>query len=155
MRVWECDNAAQGHTSEIISSANYDNFGQWQEHTWRKRGREYTDLKSQIAASLIQFVENHYPGFQDLIEYAELSTPLTIEHFNASDRGSIYGIPCVPARLTQPWIAAKTPIKNLYLTGTDTFSPGIVGSMMGGVKTTILVGGWWGVVKMIFKLIDN
>ena len=140
---------AQGHTAEIISSANYDRFGKWRGHTWRKRGSEYADLKAQIADSLIQFVEGHYPGFQDLIEYAELSTPLTIEHFNASDRGAIYGIPCTPARLEQPWIGSKTPIKNLYLTGTDTFSPGIVGSMMGGVKTAILVGGWWGVVKMI------
>ena len=149
------NDSAQGHTAEIISSANYDNFSQWQEHTWRKRGSKYTDLKSQIADSLIQFVENHYPGFQDLIEYAELSTPLTIEHFNASDRGSIYGIPCTPERLAQPWIGAKTPIKNLYLTGTDTFSPGIVGAMMGGIKTTILVGGWWGVVKMIFRSISS
>jgi all-trans-retinol 13,14-reductase len=142
------NDSAQGHTAEIISSADYDIFGQWQGHTWRKRGDDYLELKTQIADSLIQFVENHYPGFQDLIEYAELSTPLTTEHFNTSDRGSIYGIPCIPARLEQPWIASKTPIENLYLTGTDTFSPGIVGSMMGGVKTAILVGGWWGVVRI-------
>jgi all-trans-retinol 13,14-reductase len=143
--------SAQGHTAEIISSANYDRFLPWQEQIWRKRDTDYTKLKAQITEALIQFVESHYPGFQNLIEYAELSTPLTIEHFNASDRGSIYGIPCIPARLEQPWIAAKTPIKNLYLTGTDTFSPGIVGSMMGGMKTAILVGGWWGLVKMIFS----
>jgi all-trans-retinol 13,14-reductase len=145
------NDATRGHTAEIISSANYDSFEEWQGQTWRKRGSEYNDFKAQITDSLIQFVESHYPGFKDLIEYAELSTPLTIEHFNASDRGSIYGIPCIPTRLEQPWVASKTPIKNLYLTGTDTFSPGIVGSMMGGVKTTILVGGWWGVVKMMFN----
>jgi len=32
-------------------------------------------------------LESHYSGFQDLVEYAELSTPVTVEHFDASDRG--------------------------------------------------------------------
>jgi all-trans-retinol 13,14-reductase len=149
------NDAARGHTAEIISSANYDDFGQWQGRTWRKRGNDYNELKSQIANSLIQFVESHYPGFQDLIEYAELSTPLTIEHFNASDCGSIYGIPCIPQRLEQPWIASKTPIENLYLTGTDTFSPGIVGSMMGGVKTASLMNGSFGFLKIMANIIKG
>jgi all-trans-retinol 13,14-reductase len=143
------NDAARGHTAEIISSASYDSFGKWQGHSWRKRGDDYRELKSQIADSVIQFVGSYYPGFQDLIEYIELSTPLTIEYFNGSDRGSIYGIPCIPERFEQPWIAAKTPIKNLYLTGTDTFSPGIIGSMMGGMKTAILVGGWWGLLRFV------
>jgi all-trans-retinol 13,14-reductase len=145
------NSAVKGHTAEIISSADYDKFVQWQAKTWRKRGDDYNKIKSEITALLIRFVEIHYQGFEDLIEYVELSTPLTNEHFNASDRGSIYGIPCIPARLEQPWVGSRTPIKNLYLTGTDTFSPGIVGAMMGGVKAAILVGGWRGVVKMIFE----
>jgi phytoene dehydrogenase-like protein len=147
--------SAQGHTAEIISAANYDSFLQWQEKNWRRRGNDYSEIKSQITDSLIKFVESHYPGFQDLIEYAELSTPLTTEHFNASDRGSIYGIPCIPARLEQPWIAAKTPIENLYLTGTDTFSPGIVGSMMGGVKTACLINGQLGFMKIISNILKG
>lgn len=84
---------------------------------------------------------SYYPGFEELIEYSELSTPLTIEHFDGSDRGAAYGIPCIPERLDQDWIAAKTPIKNLYLTGADTLSPGIMGAMMGGVKTAGLLQG--------------
>ncbi len=143
----------QGHTAEIIAAANYDHLLAWQDKTWRKRGTDYIALKSRITDLIIQFIESHYPGFQDLIEYVELSTPLTVEHFNASDRGSIYGIPCVPERLEQPWIAAKTPIKNLYLTGTDTFAPGIVGAMMGGVKTACLMNGQFGFLKIMANII--
>jgi all-trans-retinol 13,14-reductase len=94
-------------------------------------------------------VERHYPGFQDLIEYAELSTPLTVEHFDASDRGAIYGIPCIPERLDQSWIGARTPIRNLYLTGADTFSLGIMGAMMGGVKTAGVLSGAFGFFKIM------
>jgi all-trans-retinol 13,14-reductase len=94
-------------------------------------------------------VEQHYPGFRDLVEYSELSTPLTVEYFDASDRGSIYGIPCIPARFEQPWIGAKTPIENLYLTGADASSLGIMGAMMGGVKTAGFVNGGFGFVKVM------
>jgi phytoene dehydrogenase-like protein len=140
---------AKGHTAEIIAHVDYDYFSQWQQQPWRRRGKDYTELKTKITASLIQLVEHHYPGFQDLIEYTELSTPLTVEHFDASDRGAIYGIPCIPARLDQSWIGAKTPIKNLYLTGTDAFSLGIMGAMMGGVKTVGLLQGAFGFFQVM------
>jgi all-trans-retinol 13,14-reductase len=143
------DPLAQGHTAEIIAHVDYDYFSQWQGQPWRRRGSDYIDLKAQITQSLIQLVEHHYPGFQDLIEYAELSTPLTVEHFDASDRGAIYGIPCIPERLDQPWAGARTPIKNLYLTGADTFSLGIMGAMMGGVKTAGLLQGALGFFQIM------
>jgi all-trans-retinol 13,14-reductase len=56
------------------------------------------------------FVEGYYPGFQNLIEYYELATPLTVEYFDFSEQGAIYGIPWVPERLDQKWISSKTPI---------------------------------------------
>lgn len=135
------DPLAEGHTAEIIAHVSYDCFLQWRQQPWRRRGSDYAELKAQLTQSLIQLVERHYPGFQELIEYAELSTPLTVEHFDASDRGAVYGIPCIPARLDQTWIGARTPIQNLYLTGADTFSPGIMGAMMGGVKTVSILHG--------------
>jgi all-trans-retinol 13,14-reductase len=143
------DPLAKGHTAEIIAHVNYNFFLQWREQPWRRRGSEYAELKAQITESLIQLVESRYPGFQDLIEYAELSTPLTVEHFDASDRGAIYGIPCIPERLNQSWVRARTPIKNLYLTGADTFSLGIMGAMMGGVKTAGILNGAFGFFKIM------
>ncbi len=143
------DPLAQGHTAEIIAHVPYDFFTRWQQQRWRHRDADYTDLKTQIAQSLIQLVEAHYPGFQDLIDYIELSTPLTVAHFDASDRGAVYSIPCIPERLDQPWIAAKTPIKNLYLTGADAMALGIMGAMMGGVKTAGLLDGTLGFFKVM------
>jgi all-trans-retinol 13,14-reductase len=143
------DPLATGHTAEIIAYFDYDRFAKWQGQQWRRRDREYTELKSQIQDSMIQLVESRYPGFQELIEYVEVSTPLTVEHFDASDRGAVYGIPAIAARLDRSWMATRTPIQNLYLTGSDTFSLGIIGAMMGGVKTVILVTGIFGFLKII------
>jgi all-trans-retinol 13,14-reductase len=149
------DPLAKGHTAEIIAHVDYDFFSQWREQSWRRRGGDYTELKAQITQSLIQLVESHYPGFKNLIEYAELSTPLTVEHFDASDRGAIYGIPCIPERLDQSWIGARTPIKNLYLTGADTFSLGIMGAMMGGVKTAGILNGALGFFKIMATIMQE
>jgi all-trans-retinol 13,14-reductase len=99
--------------------------------------------------SILDFVERHYPGFKDLIEFADLSTPLTIAYFDASDRGAIYGIPSVPERLHQPWIGVKTPIQNLYLTGADALSPGILGAAWGGIMAAAAVNGGSGLPKII------
>lgn len=149
------DPLAQGHTAEIIAHVDYDFFSQWREQAWRRRGSDYTELKAKITQSLIQLVESHYPGFQEAIEYVELSTPLTVEHFDASDRGAIYGIPCIPERLDQSWIGSRTPIKNLYLTGADTYSLGIMGAMMGGVKTTGILNGVFGFYKIMATIMQE
>ncbi len=149
------DSLAQGHTAEIIALVGYEPFTRWRQQAWRHRDQDYQQLKAHITQALIDFVEARYPGFATLIEYAELSTPLTVEHFDASDRGSIYGIPCIPARLDQSWISAKTPIKNLYLTGSDAFSLGIMGAMMGGVKTAGLVMGPLGFFKTMAAIMKE
>lgn len=149
------DPLAKGHTAEIIAHVDYDAFSQWREKSWRRRGQDYSELKSQITQSLIQLVERHYPGFEDLIEYTELSTPLTVEHFDGSDRGAIYGIPCIPERLDQSWIGSRTPIKNLYLTGADSFSLGIMGAMMGGVKTVGILHGGFSFLKIMATIMSK
>jgi all-trans-retinol 13,14-reductase len=143
------DPLAEGHTAEIISHINYDAFVPWREQPWGKRDADYNALKDRMTEALLDLVEGYYPGFRALIDYTELSTPLTVEYFDASDRGAIYGIPCVPERLDQTWAGARTPIKNLYLTGSDAMSFGIVGAMMGGVKTAGILDGPFGFFKLM------
>lgn len=135
------DPLVQHHTAEVISHFDYDQVAQWQEQTWRHRDQDYLALKQKITADLLRLVGQHYPSLVDIIAYTELSTPLTVAHFDNSDRGAVYGIPCIPERFEQDWIGSRTPIKNLYLTGTDAMSLGVVGAMMGGVKTAGIISG--------------
>ncbi len=149
------DPQAQSQTAEIIVFVDYDRCSAWQNTSWRHRGEEYQQFKTQLTQRMLALVEQHYPGFQDLVEYSELSTPLTVEYFDASDRGSIYGIPCIPERFEQPWIGAKTPIDHLYLTGTDASSLGIMGAMMGGVKTAGFLNGGLGFFKVMSAIMQE
>ncbi|MGF1540127.1 MAG: phytoene desaturase family protein [Pleurocapsa sp.] len=143
---------ASNHTGEIISFIDYQLFSQWQDQPWQTRGEDYLQLKAKLSKSLIELVESKYPGFRDLIAYSELSTPLTVEYFDASDRGAIYGIPATTQRLDAEWIGAKTPIKNLYLTGTDTSGHGILGAAIGGIVTAGILNGSFGFFKIMSAL---
>ena len=68
----------------------------WRCQPWRKRDDAYQQLKSRISDGMLAFVEHRYPGFRALVDYSELSTPLTVEHFTGHRAGSIYGLAATP-----------------------------------------------------------
>ncbi len=146
------DPLAQKHTAEIIIGGEYDDFSSWEDKHWRKRGQDYEQFKSKISKALIQFVEKHFPGFQDMIEYQELATPLTYKHFIDNQKGEIYGLPYTSHRFRNRLAQAKTPIQNLYLTGGDAFTSGILGAVFGGVKTTSLAYGILGFPRIALAI---
>lgn len=141
---------AKGHTAEIIAFTDYGYFEKWKAQPWKKRDAKYKALKEKITAALVAFVGQYYPKFPELIEFSELSTPITTEHFSSHPRGSIYGVACTPERFVAaeaPWCNPQSPFENLYLTGADVSSPGVAGAMMGAVATLSQL-------KNGFKLLD-
>ncbi len=132
------DPRAKSHTAEIITMASYETFARWRDQPWLRRDDEYKALKERLSEALIQFVDRHYPGFADLVEYRELSTPLTNESMTGHWKGALYGLPAVTERYrpeNRVWMSPRSPLPGLYLTGADTSSMGIVGALMGGVAT--------------------
>ncbi|HHH53879.1 MAG TPA: NAD(P)/FAD-dependent oxidoreductase [Bacteroidetes bacterium] len=143
---------AKSHTAELITFSHYDNFKKWKDTHWLKRGKDYAEMKQEISENLLNFVEKYIPGFKELVDYAELSTPLTLEYFTEWPKGSFYGIPATPERFKYKWISPKTPIKNLYLSGSDALSIGVVGAMMGGVFSVAAIKGMKGFMKMMKEI---
>jgi len=146
------DPEAEGHTAEIITFARYGEYARWKDQPWRKREDAYKELKEKAARLLISFVDERYPGFADLVEFYEVSTPITTEHMTDHDQGSIYGLASVPERYdtsASPWCQVRTPIKDLYLTGADSTSLGIAGAMMGGVATCAHLVKPWRLPKLL------
>jgi hypothetical protein len=54
-----------------------------------------------VTRALLDLLERIHPGFGDLVEYSELGTPLTFEHFTAAPSGTIYGYPGTPEKYSQ------------------------------------------------------
>jgi len=129
------DPRATRHTAEIIAPLSYSSLVKFRAQPWRRRSTEYEAAKDHITQALLELIERHHPGFRDLVEHSELGTPLTFEYFTAAPSGSIYGYPGTPEKYRLPWLAPATPIRNLYLTGSDVISLGIMGALMGGVVT--------------------
>lgn len=127
------DPAATRHTAEIITFADYADFERWAGQRWMRRGADYDELKSRIAEGLLDLVEEHHPGFRELVELQELSTPLTTADLTGHPGGQIYGLPATPERLRRRLLPARTEAPGLLLTGADVCSPGVAGALMGGV----------------------
>ena len=129
------DPQARSHVAEIIAPFTYRTLESFREEPWRRRGTDYESAKTRMTDALLDLVERQYPGFRDLVAYAELATPLTFEFFTGAPSGTIYGYPATPDRFRKTWLAPKTPIRNLYLTGADAAILGVMGALMGGVAT--------------------
>ena len=127
------DADARRHTAEVIAFVDYDAFAPWADERWKRRGTDYETVKERITQGLLDLVERHHPGFRDLVVYAELSTPLTVEGFTGHRRGGIYGLAATPQRIRDKLVPARTEVDGLFIAGADACSPGVAGALMGGV----------------------
>ena len=137
------------HTAEIITFVPHDLFSKWKDQPWKQRSNDYYELKDEITTALLNLVEKHIPKFREIVSFHELATPLTLEHFTGRVNGSLYGIPMTPDRLRLDELRAKTPVANLYLTGSDACTLGIMGTLLGGIAAASSINGPFGMFKIM------
>lgn len=123
------------HTAQIITLSEQDEWKPFVDTQWKKRGSEYEAQKEAKTEQLLQFVEERVPGVRALIEYKELSTPLSFRDLTGHRQGAIYGQRCDSSRLSEHTWSISTSVKNFYMTGTDVCVPGINSALMIGVMT--------------------
>ncbi len=122
-------------TIDVIAPAPYRWFERWARRPWNDRGEDYADYKQELAERLLDTVYRQVPQVRGKVETWELSTPLSTEHFSNYAGGALYGLDHTVERFAQDWIAPKTAIPGLYLTGQDILFCGVASALMSGMMT--------------------
>ena len=127
----------QRHTGEVVTFAPWSVFEPWRSEPWHKRGPDYEALKERLRAHLLQQFFRHRPQLEPLLDFAELSTPVSTEHFCRPMQGSIYGLEPTPERFDNRYLRPSAPIDDLYFSGSEVTTVGVIGAMMGGVLASV------------------
>jgi phytoene dehydrogenase-like protein len=123
----------QRHTGEVVTFVPWEVFAPWQDRRWKRRGGDYEAFKQRVQDRLLEDFLAKMPGLRPLLDYAELSTPVSTDHFVRPVQGSIYGLEPTPGRFENPWLRPRSPVGGLYFAGSEVASVGVIGAMMGGV----------------------
>ncbi|MFI4940645.1 MAG: phytoene desaturase family protein [Burkholderiales bacterium] len=122
----------QHHTAEVVTICRWEAFSKWAQSAPGDRPEEYEATKAWIAERLLAQFKRHFPQLAQIIDFHELSTPLSQASFVAADRGALYGIEMSAERMSHSALKVRTPLPGLLLAGQDAASPGIQGAFMGG-----------------------
>lgn len=128
-------------TVQIITVADFSKFKKWEDTRWRKRGGDYDALKEEISQQLLSYLYRYVPQTKGKVDFHELSTPLSVQHFSNYAQGELYGLDHTPSRFSNRNLKPRTPIKNLFLTGQDVVTCGLGGALMSGVITASAMNG--------------
>jgi all-trans-retinol 13,14-reductase len=125
------------HTGEVVTFVPWDLFEPYTGTLWKKRTEEYDRFKQEMQDHLMAQYVAAMPELESMIDFVEFSTPLTTAHFDRAIGGSIYGLEPSVERYDNRWLRPASPIKNLYMSGCDVGSPGVIGAMFGGVLAAL------------------
>jgi all-trans-retinol 13,14-reductase len=120
-------------TIEVVTVMPFARFARWRQTSWQRRGEEYAALKRQLARRLLTALYRHVPATEGAVKTWELSTPLSTRHFVGSERGQMYGLAHSPQRFRARDLRPWTPIQNLFLTGQDVSTCGVMGALTGAL----------------------
>ncbi len=123
------------HTGECVTFISWDTVRKWQDSMESNRPEDYEDFKRNLEHRMIAVMKERIPNIMEHLDYYELSTPLTSAFYTRAVKGAIYGLLATPERFNNDELRTRTPIKNLFMTGVDIGSIGVVGGMSAGLMT--------------------
>ena len=123
---YETDVRVGEGTVRITYMANYEQ--------WCSLPRtQYDEMKNQVSASALELVKKLNPQYDGNLLFKDIFSPTTIERYTWHLNGTVYGS-------IDKTRDGRTPVKNLFIIGTDQGFLGIVGSMLSGISMANLHG---------------
>ncbi len=129
----------QLHTAEVITFVSWEDFERWENTSFHRRGEDYLEFKEKLQNALLEEFLSKMPELRGMVDYVELSTPLSTKTFCRPVRGSIYGLAPTPERFRNKYLRAKSPIKELYFAGSEVTTGGVISAMVGGVLASMAI----------------
>jgi all-trans-retinol 13,14-reductase len=129
---------AEGMT--FITYMKYEDLKDW-ENTFNTtaekndRGESYEEFKARKTERFLQEIEIKFPGIRDCIKSVHTSTPLSYRDYIGGSKGNMYGYVKDCSNPMKSFIAPKTKLDNLYLTGQSINMHGVLGVTIGAVVT--------------------
>ena len=128
-------------TVEVVTPANMEWFKKWEGSQWQKRGEDYDTFKAKFADRLMEKLFERHPQLRDKLDYFELSTPLSTNWYQKNSAGEMLALDHFVDRFKKPFLHPDTPVKNLYMTGSDVMTAGVGGALMAGMMTSCVMQG--------------
>lgn len=122
-------------TGVILCYMQMKDVEQWRETHVGRRGEAYEAFKREKAEKLIASVETQFPGLSDAILHYYTSTPLTYQDYTGTEGGSMYGIAKDIAMGASYRVSHRTKIPNVFQTGQNINSHGMLGVLVGTIVT--------------------
>ncbi|XP_036895349.1 all-trans-retinol 13,14-reductase isoform X2 [Sturnira hondurensis] len=133
--TWE-DRFPDRSTMIVLVPTSYEWFEEWREEPNGKRSSDYETLKATFVEASLSVVMKLFPQLKGKVDSVTGGSPLTSQFYLAAFRGATYGADHNLSRLHPQGIAsirAQSPIPNLYLTGQDVFTCGLMGALQGAL----------------------
>ena len=121
------------HTGQFMVLADWSTVAEFAGGGATQGPEEWATLKQDIEQRMMDFYIDKFPALAPMIVYRELGTPLATAKFTAHEKGGFYGLETTPRRVLSEALSPRTPVPGLFLSGQDVVSPGIAGSMWGGL----------------------
>ncbi len=111
----------------IVTPMSYSAIERWSETKVGNRGDDYLDFKESMSEEILDFVSNDFPDIKSSIEHKYSATPLTFRDYTKTPQGSAYGIQKNCNKPYSTFIAGRTKLPGLYLTGQNINVHGVLG----------------------------
>ncbi|WP_395048625.1 phytoene desaturase family protein [Flavobacterium sp.] len=119
------------------------------------RGESYEAFKSHKTEKFLKEIELKFPRIRDCIQSVHSSTPLSYRDYIGGYNGNMYGYVKDSNNPMKTFIASKTKLNNLYLTGQSINMHGVLGVTIGAVVTCSEIIGKEYLVNKINQFIEK
>ncbi len=135
MHFCHTDNPVYALGGVILSYMRMEELAPWFETTVGRRGTDYEEFKRVRAEILLSAVERDFPGLRNNIAHYYTSTPLTYRDYTGTEGGSMYGVAKDITMGASCRVSHKTRVPNLFMTGQNVNSHGMLGVLVGAIVT--------------------